>query len=79
MTQIMTQTVIYPNLDLFDDQEQTSIWDYGHINNYARIPPKQLLKWIGNKQRFAAAIARVFPSNFKTYFEPFVGSGAVLR
>jgi hypothetical protein len=40
----MTQTVIYPNLDLFDDQEQTSIWDYGHINNYARIPPKQLLR-----------------------------------
>jgi len=38
----------------------------------------QLLKWIGNKQRFASEIARYFPKTFGTYFEPFVGSGAVL-
>ncbi|SRR5579884_975150 len=37
-----------------------------------------LLKWIGNKQRFAPEIASYFPENFGTYFEPFVGSGAVL-
>ncbi len=38
----------------------------------------QLLKWIGNKQRFAHEIASFFPSRFGTYFEPFLGSGAVL-
>jgi DNA adenine methylase len=37
-----------------------------------------LLKWIGNKQRFAAEIITNFPSHFGTYFEPFVGSGGVL-
>lgn len=42
-------------------------------------PPKsQLLKWVGNKQRFAALIARHFPSEYRRYYEPFLGSGAVL-
>ncbi|HEX7378791.1 MAG TPA: Dam family site-specific DNA-(adenine-N6)-methyltransferase [Pirellulales bacterium] len=39
---------------------------------------RQLLKWIGNKQRFAHEIAAYFPARFGTYFEPFLGSGAVL-
>lgn len=38
----------------------------------------QLLKWIGNKQRFATEIISFFPSNYNQYFEPFLGSGAVL-
>jgi DNA adenine methylase len=38
----------------------------------------QLLKWIGNKQRFAHEIASYFPEQFRRYFEPFLGSGAVL-
>jgi DNA adenine methylase len=38
----------------------------------------QLLKWIGNKQRFAHKIISCFPDKFGTYFEPFLGSGAVL-
>jgi len=38
----------------------------------------QLLKWIGNKQRFAHEIVSYFPANFGTYYEPFLGSGAVL-
>jgi len=42
-------------------------------------PPKsQLLKWVGNKQKFATEIARFFPTSFGMYFEPFLGSGAVL-
>ncbi|MBN8427192.1 MAG: DNA adenine methylase [Xanthomonadales bacterium] len=39
---------------------------------------KQLLKWIGNKQRFAHEIVALFPEKFGTYHEPFLGSGAVL-
>jgi len=38
----------------------------------------QLLKWIGNKQRFAHEIVSFFPNSFNRYFEPFLGSGAVL-
>ncbi len=38
----------------------------------------QLLKWIGNKQRFAHEIISYFPQQFGTYFEPFLGSGGVL-
>ncbi|MGI8978076.1 MAG: DNA adenine methylase [Pirellulaceae bacterium] len=43
------------------------------------VPVKgQLLKWIGNKQRFAVEISSYFPWKFGRYFEPFLGSGAVL-
>jgi DNA adenine methylase len=38
----------------------------------------QLLKWIGNKQRFASELISHFPDQFGTYIEPFIGSGAVL-
>ncbi len=38
----------------------------------------QLLKWIGNKQRFAHEIVSYFPASFGAYYEPFLGSGAVL-
>lgn len=38
----------------------------------------QLLKWVGNKQKQAAAIIRYFPQRFGTYYEPFLGSGGVL-
>lgn len=42
-------------------------------------PPKtQLLKWIGNKQKFAKEITSFFPIDYNRYFEPFLGSGAVL-
>jgi DNA adenine methylase len=43
-----------------------------------RAPKGQLLKWIGNKQRMASEIASYFPRSFGTYYEPFLGSGAVL-
>lgn len=39
---------------------------------------EQLLKWIGNKQRFAHEIVSSFPPQYNKYFEPFLGSGAVL-
>lgn len=38
----------------------------------------QLLKWVGNKQRFAHEIVGSFPKSYNKYFEPFLGSGAVL-
>lgn len=38
----------------------------------------QLLKWVGNKQKQALEIIGHFPSNFGTYYEPFLGGGGVL-
>ncbi len=38
----------------------------------------QLLKWVGNKQRFANEIVSYMPEHINTYIEPFLGSGAVL-
>lgn len=52
---------------------------FGDENPFLSAPPKgQLLKWIGNKQRFASQLISYFPQSFGTYFEPFLGSGAVL-
>ena len=44
------------------------------------VPPftSQLLKWVGNKQKFAHEILSYFPARYGTYFEPFLGSGGVL-
>ncbi len=39
---------------------------------------RPLLKWVGSKQRVAPQIISCFPDNFRTYFEPFLGSGGVL-
>lgn len=48
--------------------------------NHIEVAPFKmgLLKWIGNKQRMAHKIVSYFPSDFRTYFEPFLGSAAVL-
>ncbi len=55
--------------------------DYPSVAGQTRLrnrgPRKQLLKWIGNKHRFAAEIIKYFPRDYATYFEPFLGSGAV--
>lgn len=39
---------------------------------------RPLIKFIGNKTRFAPQICSYFPGSYHTYYEPFVGSGAVL-
>lgn len=41
-------------------------------------PQGQILKWVGNKFRYANLIAKHLPANLGTYYEPFVGTGAVL-
>lgn len=50
------------------------------VSKYSKyVPPRtQLLKWVGNKQKFASEITKYFPTEFNNYFEPFLGSGAVL-
>lgn len=46
----------------------------GHIRGFRT----QLLKWVGNKQKLADSIIDYFPTDFRTYFEPFLGSGGIL-
>jgi DNA adenine methylase len=38
----------------------------------------QLLKWVGNKHRFAETIVSHMPPTMNTYIEPFLGSGSIL-
>lgn len=54
--------------------------DFSNLLNsrWAVAPKGQLLKWIGSKYRFAEEIGSYFPENYGRYFEPFLGSGAVL-
>lgn len=37
-----------------------------------------LLKWVGSKRKVAKKIISYFPKEFNNYYEPFLGSGAVL-
>lgn len=39
---------------------------------------RPLFKFIGSKTKFAEQICTQFPHDYKTYYEPFLGSGAVL-
>src|SRR5713226_6733672 len=57
---------------------QTLLFDRVTASRLTRPFTTQLLKWVGNKQRFAHEIVSYFPVEFGTYFEPFLGSGAVL-
>lgn len=45
-------------------------------DNKRKIP--QLLKWVGNKQKFAETISQQIPFHFNKYIEPFVGIGAIM-
>jgi DNA adenine methylase len=56
---------------------QRLLFDLGQGRHVLPFRP-QLLKWVGNKQRFAHEIISYFPKAFGTYFEPFLGGGGVL-
>lgn len=58
--------------------QQAMLPFFGAHHTEVRPFKYQLLKWIGNKQRFAHQIVSFFPSDVGTYYEPFLGSGAVL-
>lgn len=58
--------------------KQALLFSRSSRRNHVKPFKLQLLKWIGNKQRFAHEIASYFPRGFGTYFEPFLGGGGVL-
>ncbi|OLP18108.1 DNA methyltransferase [Leptolyngbya sp. 'hensonii'] len=42
-----------------------------------QIAPRPFLKWAGGKSRLIQQYLDFFPQNFETYFEPFLGGGAI--
>lgn len=42
------------------------------------ITPAPVLKWAGGKRQLLSAITPLLPKEFNTYYEPFVGGGALL-
>lgn len=60
-------------------EQQAELFPAGEGRVRARVRPRgQLLKWVGNKFRYAESISQYLPSELGTYYEPFVGTGAVL-
>lgn len=54
------------------------LWNPG-LRDQPRIPSHHvLIKWMGSKRKQADEIIARFPRKIDTYFEPFIGSGAVL-
>ena len=42
------------------------------------MKPKPFLKWAGGKTQLLPVLSEHIPANFRTYYEPFVGAGALL-
>jgi len=42
------------------------------------LAPKPFVKWAGGKRQLLPILSQHIPKNFDTYFEPFLGGGAVL-
>lgn len=65
---------------MLTDQPQLFSFDAAPVPSTGQLRSfhTQLLKWVGNKQKQADSIIAHFPSSFRTYFEPFLGSGGVL-
>lgn len=62
---------------LYSNAQSVSLFD--GLTRPSIAPFKRgLLKWIGSKQKMAHEIVSFFPPEFGTYYEPFLGSGAVL-
>jgi len=62
-------------------REQTTIKTSRHRGNktYKYNPLAQpFLKWAGGKRKLISMIKQYLPKNYKKYYEPFVGAGAVL-
>lgn len=47
------------------------------MSKIARVNSRPLLKWVGGKGQLLPALRRFYPDDFRSYVEPFLGSGAV--
>jgi len=52
--------------------------EFGDLRSDTRLPwPTPFLKWAGGKTQLLKLMEPFFPDSFDTYFEPFLGGGAV--
>ena len=58
--------------------EVADLWAPGFQLHREHPPNDVLIKWTGGKRRQAESIVQQLPAEIETYFEPFVGGGAVL-
>ncbi len=47
------------------------------LNIKTKNHPKPLLRWVGGKTQLLDSIKKYYPSKYNTYYEPFLGGGAV--
>lgn len=48
-----------------------------HTSALPTAYPRPFLKWVGGKSQLIPQYERYFPTRFKTYYEPFLGGGAI--
>ena len=48
-----------------------------NLSELEKDSPRPFLKWAGGKSRLISQYHRYFPKDFNTYYEPFLGGGAV--
>ncbi|MEX1229993.1 MAG: Dam family site-specific DNA-(adenine-N6)-methyltransferase [Planctomycetaceae bacterium] len=55
----------------------TTVVTSGHRSSFHEVSCRPFLRWAGSKQLLLAKFAPYLPKSFGTYFEPFLGSGAL--
>ena len=75
-------TKILPTATINHPQQISGRYAEMHRENHRNasllaLRAKPFIKWVGGKQAIATTLVDYFPSDFQTYYEPFIGGGSV--